>query len=154
MPDSPLLRITGKGGEGYFMFFNKALLRDPLSGELPPDAMLLLGMRLHKGLSVTVALGTAEADLNLLGVIDPLELQTSFGSLDLEKTLSTGEGVGVQGAIAGTFTPALAVEVPPGVKVKVSKEFRFSASGRIVMPPLGPPPGFVWVNDLDYDKLW
>ena len=151
LPDSDFLRITGKGGEGHFMFFNKALIKD-LGGNLPRDAKLLIGMRSRKGLSVTLALATAAAELRVLGVINALDLRKTADFADLQETISKGGLFDV--ALAGDFTPSFGVKIA-GVKVEVKKTFKFSAAGKYTPPPLVPPPGFVWVNKLDFDPdLW
>jgi hypothetical protein len=151
IPDSPLLRITGKGGEGHFMFFNKALVKDPL-GNLPPDAKLLVGLRSRKGLNVTLLAATADAELRVLGALNPLPLVRTADFADLQETILSGSFL-PEAAVAGAFTPSFGVGVGPA-KVEVKKTFKFRAAGRIAPPPLAPPPGFVWVNKLDFSWDW
>lgn len=147
IPDSKLLSIRGKGGHGYFSFFNQSF---PTFGLPPTDAKLILGVRSRYGASVSLALVTAEAELVLFGAIDPLPMvrDVASGFAKMQESIFARGGL-LPFVVKGFFTPSFELGVAP-LSYKKSITFKASAKGAITPSPPAPPPGFIWVNDISF----
>lgn len=146
IPDTPLLTLKGLGGEGTFAFTNQTELEFSLP---PPGTNLILGKRTRKGIDVQLGLAGASAEFVVLGAIDAIELLTKDSLADVGGTIFENGGL-FSGAITGRFTPRFSLGVEP-FEISWSKDFRFTAKGAITPPPLAPPPGLIWLNDLEFD---
>jgi hypothetical protein len=131
IPDD-VVTLKGKGGQGSFAFCN-----DNLTKVIP-------GVHWRFGLSVGFAGATADAELNALGGLDPLDLVKTDNVADIAASLFTRPAL-ITGAVSGTFKPTFSVG-----PASWSKSFNFTAYGAYTPPPLAPPPGFFFVNKLDF----
>jgi len=127
IPDD-VVTLKGRGGQGRFAFCD-----DSLTHVIP-------GMRWDSGLSVGLGPVTASAELVALGGLDPLQLLQTDNVADIAKTLFTPP-VGINGVIAVKFTASAG---------PFSQDFHFTATGKYTPPPIAPPPGFFFVNSLDF----
>lgn len=147
IPDTPLLKIKGRGGEGTFAFLNDRMLTFK---PLVDGAKLIVGKRIRRGLDVKLGPVGAGAELIALGALDPLSpLTGAKDPLDVAGSIFQQGGL-LKGAITGRFTAEFTVGVWP-LEATLEKEFRFTASGAYTPPPLAPPPGFIYVNEIDFD---
>lgn len=138
LPDKPV-SIKGRGGQGGFWFCNDAIL----DWQNPGAAKLINGMRIRRGLEVSIGPASATAELVVLGAVDQLQLLKAADDFpEFRKTVIDQVGL-VSGGVAGRFTPVF--QIGP---VKFSKDFRFSS--RVSYTPV-PPPGFFWANKLEFD---
>lgn len=144
IPDSKLLSIRGKGGQGYFAFFNQAFLN---FGVPPTNALLILGVRARYGASVSLALATADAELTLFGAINPLPMVTAAagGLADMQATFLR-QGGGIPFVVVGLFTPTFEFGVGP---LSYKKSITLKAAAKGAYTPI-PQPGFIWVNDVSF----
>lgn len=131
IPDD-VLTLKAKGGQGSFAFCN-----DDLTQVIP-------GSHWRFGLSVGLGPLTADAELNALGGLDPIALLRNDSVANIAASMFTQPGL-IHGAVAGDFK-ATASAGP----FSTSKDFRFTAHGSYTPPPLAPPPGFFFVNQLDF----
>jgi hypothetical protein len=131
IPDN-VVTLKGKGGQGSFVFAD-----DNLANVIPGQ---------HWRFGITVGLGpvSAGAELNALGGLNPLALLKSDNVANIALSLFTNPGL-IQGAIRGTFTPTF--QAGP---ISWSKDFNFTAYGGYTPPPLAPPPGFFFIDKLDF----
>ena len=127
-----MVTLKAKGGQGSFVFAT-----DDLSRIIP-------GAHWRFGLGVSLGPVSADATLNALGGLDPMELIKSGNVGDIATSLFTNPAL-IQGAIAGTFTPTFGAG-----PATWSKDFHFTAYGHYTPPPLAPPPGFFFVEKLDF----
>ncbi|HAM74009.1 MAG TPA: hypothetical protein DCM86_20480 [Verrucomicrobiales bacterium] len=131
IPDS-VVTLKAKGGQGSFAFCN-----DDLSKVIP-------GMHWRLGLTVGLGPVTADATLEALGGLDPMELLKKTSVADITASLFLNPGL-IHGVVAGNFSPSFGVG-----PASYSRDFHFTALGRYTPPPLAPPPGIFFVNQLDF----
>jgi hypothetical protein len=131
IPDN-VVTLKAKGGQGSFAFCNDNLTK------------IIPGVHWRFGLSVGLGPVSADAELDALGGLDPLDLVKTDNVADIASSLFTNPGL-ITGAVSGRFTPTFSAG-----PVSWSKDFNFTAYGSYTPPPAAPPPGFFFVNKLDF----
>lgn len=135
IPDD-VVTLKGSGGQGSFVFVDDSVTH------IIPGA--------HWALGLSVGLGplSAEADLNALGGLNPMALIKNGNAAATVANIATSlftQPALIQGAITGDIHASASAG-----PFTVSKDFNFTARGLYTPPPLAPPPGIFFVNQLDF----
>jgi hypothetical protein len=135
IPDD-VVTLKGTGGMGSMVFVD-----DNLTHIIP-------GAHWAFGLKVSLDSFSADAELVALGGLDPMALLKGSDPLvdvsDIAVSMFTQPAL-IKGAVSGTFTPTFSAG-----PISWHKDFNFTARGLFTPPPLAPPPGIFFVNQIDF----
>ena len=135
IPDD-VVTLQASGGQGSFVFVDDSFTH------------IIPGVHWAFGLKVSVGPISADAQLSALGGLNPMALlkgQNIGADLAEIATSMFTQPALIKGAVSGDFT-ATASFGP----FSQSKDFHFIAKGLYTPPPLAPPPGFFFVNEIHF----
>ncbi len=135
IPDD-VVTLQASGGQGSFVFVDDTFTQ------------IIPGVHWAFGLKVSVGPISADAQLSALGGLNPMALLKSSNIGEDVAEIATSmftQPALIQGAVSGDFTATASVG-----PFSASKDFHFVATGLFTPPPLAPPPGFFFVNQIHF----